>query len=1025
MASVDAAEYKQVTLLFADVVRSMDIAAVLDIERLREVMTDLVERSAAVVRHYGGTVEYHGDGVMAIFGAPVALEDHAFRACLAALAIQEETKRLAAEVQRRDGVALRVRVGLNSGRVIAGDIGCGSLGYAATGEHVGVAQRMESVAPPGGVMLSESTARLVEHIAVLAEPEWVHIKGADEPVCARRLVATEPRRGRVGRTESSLVGRHSEMAAVGAMVERAIGGRGGVVGAAGPPGIGKSRVAREAAALAASRGVEVFWTFCESHARDVPFHAVTRLLRAGSGVADLDGEAARERVRARMPGADPQDLLLLDDLLGIADSDVPLPKIDPDARRRRLTALINTASLASTEPALYIIEDAQWIDEVSESMLADFLTVIPRTPSMVLITYRPEYQGALRRVPGAQTIALAPLGDSDTAALLDELLGSDPSVGDVSAAIAERAAGNPFFAEEMVRELVQRGVLTGERGAYDCRSDAAEVGVPATVQAAIAARIDGLNSRAKQTLNAAAVIGARFGAQLLTALEIDPVVDELVEAELIDQVRFTPGAGYAFRHPLIRAVAYESQLKSDRAEVHRRLAAAIESGSPESVDQNAALIAEHLEAAGDMHAAYGWHMRAGTWSTHRDIAAARVSWERARHIADALPSDHPDCIAMRIAPRSMLCGAVWRVDAHIAGHFEQLRELCAVAGDKASLAIGIAGMIMDHMMHARLREASRLASEQMALLESIGDPALTVGAGSMAILMKYRTGDIADVLRWSQTVIDWADGDPAKGNLIVGSPLAVALVWRGTARFWLGRDGWRQDLDDAVAMARNADPLTHALVVFWKYGWALTNGVLVGDDTAVCELDAALRIAEEVGDDNALGLVKYILGIALVLRDGAADRQRGLDLLAQVRDMCLHGRFYRSELRAFEFHAARERALRGDRDGAIPVIRNVVDDFFEDGQLAYGAAGTALLVQTLLDRGSEGDVAEAEAAIDRAAKLPPDEGLVLRDVTLLPLRALLARARGDDDAYRDLVSRYRAMAESLGFEGHIAMAEAM
>jgi hypothetical protein len=215
------------------------------------------------------------------------------------------------------------------------------------------------------------------------------------------------------------------------------------------------------------------------------------------------------------------------------------------------------------------------------------------------------------------------------------------------------------------------------------------------------------------------------------------------------------------------------------------------------------------------------------------------------------------------------------------------------------------------------------------------------------------------------------------------------------------------------------------LVVFWKYGWALTNGVLVGDDTAVCELDAALRIAEEVGDDSALGLVKYILGIALVLRDGAADRQRGLDLLAQVRDMCLHGRFYRSELRAFEFHAARERALRGDRDGAIPVIRKVVDDFFEDGQLAYGAAGTALLVQTLLDRGSEGDVAEAEAAIDRAAKLPPDEGLVLRDVTLLPLRALLARARGDDVAYRDLVNRYRAMAKSLGFEGHIAMAEAM
>ena len=159
-----AAEYKQVTVLFADVVRSMDIAAAVDMERLREIITELVERSAAVVQRYGGTVEYTGDGVMAIFGAPIALEDHAFRACLAALAIQEETNRLAADVQRRDGVDLRVRVGLNSGRVIAGEIGSGALGYAAIGEQVGVAQRMESVAPPGGVMLSESTARLVDHL---------------------------------------------------------------------------------------------------------------------------------------------------------------------------------------------------------------------------------------------------------------------------------------------------------------------------------------------------------------------------------------------------------------------------------------------------------------------------------------------------------------------------------------------------------------------------------------------------------------------------------------------------------------------------------------------------------------------------------------------------------------------------------------------------------------------------------------------------------------------------------------------
>ena len=529
--TVDAAEYKQVTVLFADVVRSMDIAAVLDAERLREIMTDLVERSAAVVQRYGGgTVEYTGDGVMALFGAPVALEDHAFRACLAALAIQQESNRLAAEVARRDGLALQLRVGLNSGRVIAGEIGSGAMGYAATGETVGFAQRMESVAPPGGVMLSESTARLVEHTVILAEPEWVHIKGADEPVPTRRLVAISPRDGQVGRAEASLVGRGWEMAALDAMVERTIGGRGGVVNVVGPPGIGKSRIAREAAALAADREVEVFWAFCESHAQDIPFYAVTRLLRAASGVADLDDATARARLRADLPAdADPQDLLLLDDLLGIADPDMALPQIDRDARRRRLTALINTAWLARTAPALFIIEDAHWIDAASESMLADFLSVIARTPAMVLITARPEYEGALTRVRGAQSIALAPLGDSDTAVLLGELLGSDPSVGGLTAIISERAAGNAFFAEEMVRELVQRGVLAGERSDYVCRVDVAELSVPPTVQAAIEARIDRLTTPAKRTLNAASVIGARFESELLAALGIDAVVDELAQ----------------------------------------------------------------------------------------------------------------------------------------------------------------------------------------------------------------------------------------------------------------------------------------------------------------------------------------------------------------------------------------------------------------------------------------------------------------------------------------------------------------
>src|SRR6476646_7613444 len=270
--ATQSAEYKQVTILFADVVHSMDIAAAVGAERLREIVADLLDRSTAVVQRYGGTLsQFTGDGIMAVFGAPITLEDHAVRACLAAVGIQEEAKRLAAEVHDRDGIDLRLRVGLNSGQVIAGEIGSGSFGYTAVGEQVGMAQRMESVAPPGGVMLSASTARLVDGAAAVGEAELVRIKGAQQPVSAHRLLGMGERHHAVRRAESNLVGRRREMSAVESLLDRAVDGHGAVVEVVGPPGIGKSRLVREVAAMARRRGVEVFTAFCESHTSPVPF----------------------------------------------------------------------------------------------------------------------------------------------------------------------------------------------------------------------------------------------------------------------------------------------------------------------------------------------------------------------------------------------------------------------------------------------------------------------------------------------------------------------------------------------------------------------------------------------------------------------------------------------------------------------------------------------------------------------------------------------------------------------------------
>jgi len=1022
-----SAEYKQATVLFADVVHSMDIAAAVGAERLREIMAEVVDRCGAVVTRYGGTVDkFTGDGIMAVFGAPAALEDHAIRACFAALGIQEEAKRLAVEVHDRDGVDLQLRVGLNSGQVIAGEIGSRALGYTAIGEQVGMAQRMESVAPPGGVMLSASTARLVEGATTLTDPELVQIKGADEPVPARRLLSVGERSA-LGRAESNLVGRRWELSATESLLDRAIDGYGAVVEVVGPPGIGKSRLVREVATIAAGREVEVYSAYCESHASDIPFLVVAQLLRAANGVRDLDAPAARDRVRSRVLDADPEDLLLFDDMLGIADPDVQLPKIDPDARRRRLTALVNTASLARHTPAVYVIEDAHWIDAVSASMLAEFFTVIPQTPSLVLVTYRPEYRGALSRVTGAQTVALAPLNDSETTALVSGMVGSDPSAGALIQKVADRAAGNPFFAEEIVRELAERGVLQGQRNAYTSTAEVADLRVPATLQATIAARIDRLDPAAKRTLSAASVIGSRFSRDLLETLGIDPVLEDLVRGEFIDQITFTRQPEYVFHHPLVRTVAYEAQLKSDRADMHRRVAAAIESRDPAAADESSALVAEHLEAAGDLHGAYGWHMRAATWATNRDIAAARVGWERATTIADALPADDPNRAAMRIAPRTMLCGIAWRVHENVAGaRFDEFRELCTAAGDKVSLAIAMAGLVMDHAYQDRTREASQLASEAWALIESIDDPTLTVGLSMPVIYPKLETAEMSDVLRWSQRAIDLADGDPSKGNFILGSPLAVALTSRAIARYCLGRPGWRDDLRHGLAMGRSADPMSYTAIVTYAYYPGIPHGVVRPDDSVIREIEDALQGAERSGDDLAFPVVRLTLGVALVHRHTAAERDRGQKILAEVSEVFMHRGHNLGELPTINVYLARERARRGDRDEAIPLMRDAVDHLVRQGRLlAWGMPATDVLVETLLGRGADRDMAEAEAVVERLAATPADDGLVIREIWLLRLRALLARAQGDDDAYRDYRDRYRDKARTLGFDGHIAWGEAM
>jgi class 3 adenylate cyclase len=1010
--SIGRAEYKQVTVLFADVVGSMDIAAAVGAERLREIMTELVRALSTVVHRYGGTVDkFTGDGLMAVFGAPITLEDHAFRACLAALDIQSASRRIAADITRRDGLVLRLRIGLNSGEVIAGDVGDGPSSYTAIGEQVGMAQRMESVAPPGGVMVSESTARLVRDTAMLGEPEMVLIKGASTPVPARRLVRAATHRNQSRRSDPTLVGRGWELGSVAGILGEACEGAGSVVAVVGPPGIGKSRIVRESVTVAADRGIKVVTAHCESHTSDIPFRVVADLLRAALGIGDVDGEddvddeIARARVRARVPDGHPEDLSLLEDLLGVADPTTARPDIDADARRRRLTALINDQSMSRVEPVVFVIEDAHWIDDASESMLAEILPAIPHTRSLVLITYRPEYRGALAAMQGAHTINLKPLTGNQSRELIGELLGRHQSVQSLIERVAERAAGNPFFAEEMVRDLSERDVLSGSRGDYRTSADISDIDVPSTLQTTIAARIDRLDADAKRTLRAAAVVGSRFSTDLLERLGVLPTFDELVEVELVEQVQFYPRAEFAFRHPLVRAVAYESQLRSDRAELHRRLATVLEERDAGS-DEMAAQIAEHLDAAGDLHLAFRWYMRAGRWLTNRDIVAARASWRRARDVADSLPSDDENALERRIDPRRLLCASAFRGESSLTDTgFDELRELCEAAGDKVSLAVGMAGMAVTLTLLSRHRDASLLATEHAALLDSIDDPTTTVALLHGAMVAKYHAGEIGQARLLAQRVIDLAEGDVARGEVLIGSPLAQATMIRGFARASAGQPDWADDFEQAMELARMSDSATRVIVAAYPYGMLIQNEAFIPDATTVSRTAEALRVAERSGDDFTLTMAQFAHGIVL-LRIPGADHAFGADLLEGARvSVRRHDNVF-GALPA-RIGLAVHQSRTGDIDGAIDAARAIVGEIADTGEVIMRGPVTVALV------------------IEQLAAVPTEPEFVLFTLPLLRLRALVARARGNEVVYGELRDQYAVMANRVRFRGHIALAAAM
>src|SRR5262245_30716410 len=585
-------ERKPVTVLFADLVRSMEFAERVDPEEWHRLLDRLFRVLADCVHRYEGTInQYTGDGIMALFGAPIAHEDHAQRACTAALEMAREVAVLAEDVRRESGLDLALRLGLNSGEVVVGRIGDDlRMDYTAQGHVVGLAARVQQLAPPCGASVTESTARLAAGFFGLVDRGAHVLKGASAPLRVFDLRSRGPIRSRFERSRargfSRFVGRERELARLEQALREARAGRPAVVLVTGEPGAGKSRLCHEF--LERCDGVTRHCARALSHGRLLPYHAVVDLARSLFGV---DADAAAAEVRAAVGRAladaspvDPVAAAFWLELLGAPDPAAAPSELDPEARRLRLFQSLRDLIRARgrREPTVVWFDDLHWLDPASESAL-EMLTeelVAPESGGvqvLLLATARPEYRPAWS--PRVERLALASLPPADASALLDDRLGPDPALAPLRARIEARARGNPLFIEEIVRALVERGALSGPRGAYALVAPVDEIALPETIQAVLASRIDRLSARDKDVLHAAAVIGRDLPTELLRAVvelpgpELAASLERLATAELLGPAE-SPGER-AFLHPLIREVAYATQLRDRRRHTHAAVARAL------------------------------------------------------------------------------------------------------------------------------------------------------------------------------------------------------------------------------------------------------------------------------------------------------------------------------------------------------------------------------------------------------------------------------------------------------------------
>lgn len=821
-------ERKQVTVMYADVVGSMALTAALDAERWGFVLDRFLALAARAVHAFEGTVnQFTGDGLLAVFGAPIAHEDHARRACLAVLGLQRDVVALAAEIQGTDGVEFAARCGLHSGEVVVGAIGDDvHMDFVPVGNTTALGQRIEALAPSGSIAISSATAALVDGEFELRELGEFELKGMPGRQRILELVGRGPAPTRlkamaVTRGLTTFVGREAERTMLEAALQRAQAGQGCAVGIVGEAGVGKSRLLHEFTADCASRGMSVSSASGVAHGRFVSFLPILALYRDRFGVSEDDPpEVLREQLGTRLQALDPSfgpDLPLLFEFLGLADP-VPQPTA-PDAvtHRRQLmdVAIRALTALGPQEAGVLVLEDLHWIDDASDAFLEELVEAVRGAGILLVTTYRSEYVDAWAGSDPHYRIELGPLEPHETGALLAGLLGSDPSLSGLPSLIEARTGGNPFFIEEVVQALYEAGQLSGRRGAYRLDAAVAELTLPATVQAGLAARIDRLPAREKSLVQTMSVIGQEVPGPLLEELsgldrsELADAVELLERGQWLLPHPAHPRREYTFKHSLTQEVAYQSQLSQWRARAHRSVAAAIERIYPDALDERAALLAHHYESAGDGAApAAAWHARAADWAQAASPVESMRHWRRVHELTGELDvSAERDELAAR--SRIGLLSLAWRVgmspDETAAIHAAAYGDL-----ERARADLYFSGFLMHSGREREGLEGFRAVSRQAI---AAGHPGLTLVSATGMAYARWVAGELREGVTMLDHALPAADADPHLGTGdIFGCPAAHGYQSRGLCRGYLGElDAARADFHHGIELAREyGDPETVA-----------------------------------------------------------------------------------------------------------------------------------------------------------------------------------------------------------------------